>query len=228
MFAVCAARPGTIALKRLTLGGLSAAAGSLLLPQGLALAEEYGESEDVFEYVVNQFAKPISLDRFRGQVANVNYPSLRSLVEKYSGDGFTIIGFPCNQFGGQAPGTSDEERRYAYHKFGFEFPVMDKIDVNGPAAAPLYKMMRRVQPVSQPTSGKVAPLPGEPGRIEWNYVKFLVDRFGRPVKRFKPQYDPMDFEDDIRLLLAGKPALPPECVLHPGRKVCKVELSSAV
>lgn len=131
------------------------------------------------------------------------------------------MAFPCNQFGGQAPGTSEEERQWAYYKFGFEFPVMDKIEVNGPGAHPLYRYMRERQPLSLPSS--YAPPPGEAGRIEWNYVKFLVDRNGQPVKRFKPAVDPLDFEADVQMLLAGKEVLPVECLAHPDRRVCKVE-----
>eukprot|EP00884_Botryococcus_braunii_P008151 jgi/Botrbrau1/17337/Bobra.0015s0083.1 len=143
-------------------------------------------------------------------------------MQKYRDQGFNIIAFPCNQFGGQAPGSSEEERQFAYRKFGFEFPIMDKIEVNGAGAHPLYRYMKAQQPVSLPSSS--SPPPGELGRIEWNYVKFLVDRRGVPVKRFKPAFDPLDFESDVRLLLAGQPVLPAECILHPGRKVCKVNL----
>jgi len=152
---------------------------------------------------------------------NVNYPSLRQLYETYGKDGFDIIGFPCNQFGGQAPGTSDEERQYAYKKFGFEFPVYDKIDVNGPLAHPVYQFLRKEQPQSLPGEGTKALRKGE---IEWNYVKFLVDRNGRPVKRFNPSFDPLDFEKDVQLVLQGRDPLPQECISHPGRIVCNPKL----
>lgn len=143
------------------------------------------------------------------------------MYEKYNKDGFNLVAAPCNQFGGQAPGTSEEERAWAFKKFGFDFPVADKLIVNGPDAHPMYKYMRNQQPISLPSSNP--PPPGEKGRIEWNYVKFIVDRDGQAVKRYKPGFDPLEFEGDIRLLLAGKPPLPAECVTHPGRKVCKVD-----
>lgn len=134
---------------------------------------------------------------------------------------------PCNQFGGQAPGTSEEERQAAIQKFGIELPVTDKILVNGPDAHPLYKFLKAKQPISVPNSaGRVpaAMLAEDPGAIEWNYTKFLINREGMPVKRFKSAYDPLDFEGDVRLLLAGKEVTPPECAgLHPGRKVCNVD-----
>lgn len=143
------------------------------------------------------------------------------LYERYGKDGFELIGFPCNQFGGQAPGTSEEERQYAYKKFGFEFPVYDKIEVNGPGAHPLYKYLRAQQPQSLPKGGT---RPLRQGELEWNYVKFLVDRNGQPVKRYKPSFDPLDFEKDVQLVLAGKEPLPEECFLHPGRIVCNPKL----
>jgi len=151
----------------------------------------------------------------------VNYPSLRQLFESYGKDGFRLVAFPCNQFGGQAPGTSEEERQYAYKKFGFEFPVYDKIDVNGANAHPLYKFMRERQPTSLPGAGTRSIRAGE---IEWNYTKFLIDRKGQPVKRFKPSFDPLEFEKDVQLLLQGRDPLPEECILHPGRIVCNPKL----
>ncbi|GIL80276.1 hypothetical protein Vretimale_17451 [Volvox reticuliferus] len=101
-----------------------------------------------------------------------------------------------------------------------EFDVYDKIDVNGPDAHPLYKFLKARQPVSTPSDVRTRPN----GDIEWNYAKFLVDREGNPVKRYKPSFDPVNMEADVRLVLAGRPPQPAECVLHPGRKVCKVDL----
>lgn len=131
------------------------------------------------------------------------------------------MAFPCNQFGGQAPGTSQEEREWAWRKFGFKFDVFDKIEVNGAGTHPIYRVLKQQQRVSLPSS--TSPPPGEAGRIEWNYTKFLVDRSGVALKRYKPAFDPLEFEADIRLLLAGKEPLPAECIMHPGRIVCKVE-----
>lgn len=81
---------------------------------------------------------------------NVNYPGLRTLYDKYKDQGFNLIAFPCNQFGGQAPGSSDDERAWAWKKFGFNFDVFDKIDVNGSGAHPLYKFLKAQQPKSAP------------------------------------------------------------------------------
>lgn len=151
----------------------------------------------------------------------MNYPSLRTLTERYGKDGFQLIAFSCNQFGGQAPGTSEEEREYAYRKFGFEFPVFDKIEVNGENADPIYKYLKEKQPKSVPGGGTRSIRSGD---IEWNYVKFLVDRNGIPVKRYKPSFDPLDFEKDVQLVLRGDDPLPEECILHPGRSICNPKL----
>lgn len=131
---------------------------------------------------------------------------------------------PCNQFGGQAPGTDEEERAAALRKFGVDFPVADKLMVNGPETHPLYRILKAEQPISLPASQRAAGgFQQEPGLIEWNYTKFLVSRKGIPVKRFKPAFDPLEFEGDVRLLLAGKDPLPAECITHPGRKVCNLD-----
>ncbi|PSC67567.1 hypothetical protein C2E20_8780 [Micractinium conductrix] len=171
------------------------------------------------------FGEEVPLSRYKDQVLlvvnNVNYPGARALYNKYRDQGFNIIAFPCNQFGGQAPGSSQEEREYAWRKFGFEFDVFDKIEVNGAGTHPIYRLLKQQQRVSLPSSA--GPPPGEPGRIEWNYTKFLVGRDGVALKRFKPGFDPLEFEGDVRLLLAGKDPLPAECIAHPGRKVCKVD-----
>ena len=183
---------------------------------------------------------------------NVNYPGLRYLLETYGSQGFQVVCIPCNQFGGQAPGTSEQERQAAIDKFGIDVTVVDKELVNGPHAHPLYVYMKSQQPVSFPNAaGKTvaASLSKDQGAIEWNYTKFLVDRQGIPVKRFKSAYDPLDFEGDVRLLLKGVcvfwcvvllhpcclliffkikmhvgfPPTPGECASHPGRKVCNVD-----
>lgn len=101
--------------------------------------------------------------------------------------------------------------------------MFDKIEVNGSGTHPIYQILKAQQPVSLPSSFG-PPLPGEPGRIEWNYTKFLVDKDGVARKRYKPSFNPADFEADVRLLLAGKEPLPAECIAHPGRKVCKVDV----
>lgn len=160
---------------------------------------------------------------------NANYPGLRKLYNSYHADGFELVAFPSNQFGCQAPGTSDQERAYAFRKFGFEFPVMDKIAVKDkptnckgvdPAALEEFKddpdaaLMAPL--VKDPTSSAaVAPVyaflkqPPFDGEIEWNYTKFLVGRDGQVLRRYSPG-DPLDqgMEADVKRALAGEPLGP--------------------
>lgn len=136
------------------------------------------------------------------------------MKERYGAEGFNLIAFPCNQFGGQAPGSSEEERTYAIKKFGFEFDVyvrhhvkhlcfvsiwlQDKIDVNGLTAHPLYKYLKKQQPVSFPEEAYGRRV-GAAGDIEWNYTKFLIDREGKAIRRYRSAFDPLDFEGDVDL-----------------------------
>ncbi|WIA14813.1 hypothetical protein OEZ85_003295 [Tetradesmus obliquus] len=198
----------------------------VLLGSGLILGTSWAgpglaSPSSIYDFSALQYEQEVPLSKYKGQ--NVNYPGLRTLYNTYHDDGFNVIAFPCNQFGGQAPGTSEEERQWAFRKFGFEFDVFDKLEVNGPGAHPLYQFLRQQQPASAPGQARQVPGAGGPGAIEWNYVKFLVNREGQAVARYKPGFDPLEFEADVRLALAGKPPLNPECLMHPGRKGCKVE-----
>lgn len=153
----------------------------------------------------------------------MNYPGLRTLQERYGAEGFNICAVPCNQFAGQAPLSNEEEREQAIKKFGFEFDVYDKIDVNESNAHPLYRYLKATLPKSSP--GKEGPRVGEKGRIEWNYVKFLIDRNGRPVRRYSPYLDPLSFEGDVKLMLANINALVDEsCLLNADQPQCVVNI----
>ncbi len=104
------------------------------------------------------------------------YEQLQALHEKYADKGLAIVGVPCNQFGGQEPGTATEISQFCKENYGVEFDLMAKVDVNGPNAAPLYKFL-----TSEKTNPKLA------GKISWNFEKFLFDRDGQLVARFKPR-----------------------------------------
>ncbi|MEW5319049.1 MAG: hypothetical protein WDW38_010225 [Sanguina aurantia] len=114
----------------------------------------------MYDFTAMQNDKERSLGDFKGQTKN--YPALRTLYDKYSSQGFNVIAFPCNQFGGQAPGTSEEERQWALKKFGTYFDVFDKIEVNGGQAHPLYKFLKQKMPLSTPIDVRG----GEDGDIE--------------------------------------------------------------
>jgi glutathione peroxidase len=143
----------------------------------------------------------IALSDYRGRVVLVvnvasqcgftpQYAGLERLHEKFKDRGFAVLGFPCNQFGKQEPGSESEIKSFCESRFGVTFPLFAKIDVNGPQAHPLYNFL-------------VAAKRGFLGskRIKWNFTKFLVDRDGRPLKRYGPQDKPEAIEADIERAL---------------------------
>ena len=109
------------------------------------------------------------------------YAELQKLHEKYKGEGLAIVGFPCNQFGKQEPGTASEIREFCQANYGVTFDMFSKIDVNGDKACELYKTLTALD--LQPT-GK--------GNISWNFEKFLIGRDGKPIARFAPRTRPSD------------------------------------
>ncbi|GIW45292.1 MAG: glutathione peroxidase [Candidatus Binatia bacterium] len=124
------------------------------------------------------------------------YRGLQELYEHYRDRGFEVLGFPCNQFGGQEPGTEDEIRSFCETRYGVTFPLFAKIEVNGPNRHPLYAFLTR-----QPTQ------PDGPGDIQWNFAKFLVDREGHVAARFAPATAPVSeevIETIERILAAGR------------------------
>jgi glutathione peroxidase len=133
---------------------------------------------------------PASLRDHEGQVLLVvnvaskcgltpQYEGLEALHEKYADRGFAVLGFPCNQFGAQEPGTADDIRTFCSTTYGVTFPMFEKIDVNGDGRHPLYAELTRLADDS-----------GHDGDIRWNFEKFLVDRRGAPVRRFSPLVEP--------------------------------------
>jgi glutathione peroxidase len=107
------------------------------------------------------------------------YAGLQKLHDTFGPRGFEVLGFPCNQFAGQEPGTAEEIREFCDRKYGVSFPLFAKIDVNGEKRAPLYQWL-----TSQPTQ------PDGAGDILWNFGKFLVDKQGNVVARFNPRVAP--------------------------------------
>jgi glutathione peroxidase len=118
------------------------------------------------------------------------YEGLEALQRKYTDRGFTVVGFPCNQFGAQEPGDAEEIASFCKLTYDVSFPLMGKIDVNGPRAAPIYQHLKKEAPGLLGSEG-----------IKWNFTKFLVDRSGKVVKRYAPQTKPDDIARDIEALL---------------------------
>lgn len=118
------------------------------------------------------------------------YDGLEKLFEGYKDRGFEVLGFPCNQFGGQEPGDADEIAQFCKLNFGVTFPLMAKVDVNGENASPLFDWMKAEAPGLMGSKG-----------IKWNFTKFLIDRQGNVVKRYAPQDAPEKIAKDIEKLL---------------------------
>ncbi|KNA15107.1 hypothetical protein SOVF_101230 [Spinacia oleracea] len=147
--------------------------------------------------------KDVALSKFKGKallIVNVaskcgltssNYSELSQVYEKYKTQGFEILAFPCNQFGGQEPGSNPEIKKFACTRFKAEYPIFDKVDVNGPNTAPVYQFLK------SSAGGFLGDL------VKWNFEKFLVDKNGKVVERYPPTTSPLQIEKDIKKLLAA-------------------------
>ena len=117
------------------------------------------------------------------------YGPLQGLYEKYADRGLEILGFPCDQFGHQEPGTEEDIATFCESQYGVSFPMFSKVEVNGKNAHPLYKWLKKEK------TGVLG------GAIKWNFTKFLVDRDGKVVKRYGTNVNPDDIAEDIENLL---------------------------
>ena len=118
------------------------------------------------------------------------YKGLENIYKKYKDEGFEIIGFPCNQFAFQEPGSNQEIKEFCDTNYGVTFEIMSKIKVNGPKADPLFKFLKKQK------SG----IAGTP-QIKWNFTKFLINRDGEVIKRFGPKIEAKDIESTIQKIL---------------------------
>ncbi|MGE5652301.1 MAG: glutathione peroxidase [Bacillota bacterium] len=146
--------------------------------------------------------KPIDLKQFKGKVLLIvntasncgftpQYKGLEEVYQQFKDKGVEVLGFPCNQFAGQEPGTAEEIGAFCEKNYGVTFPLFEKIDVNGDDAHPLYKHLKSAAP-------------GLLGSelIKWNFTKFLVKKDGTVYKRYAPQTAPKELMRDIEKLLA--------------------------
>jgi len=144
-----------------------------------------------------------TLEPWRGQVlliVNVasqcgftpQYAGLEALHRAHAAEGFSVLGFPCNQFGEQEPGDEQEIRRFCSLTYDVTFPLFAKVDVNGPGTHPLYRVLKAERPG---LLGSEA--------IKWNFTKFLVDRSGQVVKRYAPTDTPEAIGRDVEPLLGA-------------------------
>lgn len=144
---------------------------------------------------------PVSLRQFEGQVLLVvntasacgftpQFAGLEELHQRYAGQGLVVLGFPCNQFGAQDPGSDAEIAGFCQRNYGVSFPMMSKIAVNGPEATPLYRWLTEQAPGFLGSKA-----------IKWNFTKFLVGRDGQVRKRYAPQDAPAKLAQDIEAAL---------------------------
>lgn len=143
----------------------------------------------------------LALEAFRGKVLLIvntasrcgftpQYAGLEELYRRYKDRGFAVLGFPCNQFGAQEPGTESEIGAFCEKNYGVSFPMFAKIEVNGPGTHPLYQFLKKSRPGLFGSE-----------RIKWNFSKFLVGRDGHVVRRFSPSTKPQKLQKDIERLL---------------------------
>lgn len=172
--------------------------------------------------------KEVSMSDYKGKVVLVvnvasrcgltpQYDGLVKLYKKYASQGLVVLGFPCNQFLGQEPGTSEEIRGFCSTTYGVDFPIFEKIEVNGPNAAPLYKWLKKKAPfkgypekyaefaaqldmIHQKTNSGF----DKGNEVRWNFGKFLIDRKGKVAGRFEPMVSPEEIEAEIVKLLEKK------------------------
>ncbi|MDF1486057.1 glutathione peroxidase [Ramlibacter sp. H39-3-26] len=158
----------------------------------------------IYDFEVRRIdGTPVALADYRGRVLLVvntasacgftpQFAGLQELHRAYAARGLAVLGFPCNQFGAQDPGSGTEILDFCQRNYGVDFPMMEKIDVNGPQAAPLYQWL-------------VEQVPGILGTkaIKWNFTKFLIGRSGQVLHRYAPQDKPAALATDIEAALAA-------------------------
>lgn len=168
--------------------------------------------------------KPQTLDAYKGKLALIvnvaskcgltpQYEGLEQLYRKYQDKGLVILGFPCDQFGNQEPGSESEIQEFCSLNYNVSFPMFSKIEVNGPQADPLYVYLRAEQPGETPTPDEIQKNPLyqflsgampdnlKGGAVKWNFTKFLVSRDGKVLKRFEPTVTPEQIDAEIQKLL---------------------------
>jgi glutathione peroxidase len=164
------------------------------------------DTKDIYAFTVKKAdGSSQSLSDFKGKVLLVvnvaskcgftpQYTGLEELYKKYHEKGLVVVGFPCNQFGHQEPGSDEEIQKFCKLTYDVEFPIMSKVDVNGDHADPLYNWLKSSAPGILGTEA-----------IKWNFTKFLVSRKGKVLDRFAPATKPQDTTEAIEKALAEAP-----------------------
>ncbi|GAA5508789.1 glutathione peroxidase [Novipirellula caenicola] len=168
---------------------------ALVLGAFTTMATAHDDHECALDFKVKNIdGETVDLEDYEGKVVLIvntaskcgltpQYAGLQSLYKKYEDKGFVVLGFPCNQFNSQEPGSEADIKSFCSTKYNVSFPMFSKVDVNGDDATPLYKYL---------TSKDVKP--AGKGKVSWNFEKFLIDRDGTLVHRFAPRTTPDDAE----------------------------------
>jgi glutathione peroxidase len=179
------------------------AGGDVIVEEVMPVREDVRKSNTVYDFTAKTLdGRAATLGQYAGSVlliVNVasrcgltpQYRELEGLYRQYRAAGFVVLGFPCNQFGAQEPGSHQEIRSFCEREYDVTFPVFAKVAVNGPRADPLFTFLKAQRP------GWLGI-----GAIKWNFTKFLVDRAGRPIARFGPRRRPADLAPAIEGALA--------------------------
>ena len=157
----------------------------------------------IYDFEAQQIdGKTVPLSNFKGKAMLIvntasacgytpQFAGLEELHKAYGGQGLVVLGFPCNQFGSQDPGSNDEIAQFCQLNYGVSFPMMAKIDVNGGGAHPLFKWLTKEAPGVLGTTS-----------VKWNFTKFLIGKDGSVLKRYAPQDEPAKLKKDIEQALA--------------------------
>jgi len=174
---------------------------SMILAVVVSLSVMAKKPASVLDFKVKTLqGEEVKLSKYEGKVLLIvntaskcgltpQYEGLQELYTTYSGKGFVVLGFPCNQFMGQEPGSAEDIEKFCSTKYNVTFPMFEKIEVNGKEAAPLYAFMKEQMPLDGNNN------------IRWNFEKFLIDKQGKVVKRFSPKVKPAELKADIEELL---------------------------
>ena len=161
------------------------------------------QEESIYKYQCrNNSGEMQSLSGFSGQVLLIvntaskcgltpQYQGLETLHQTYKDQGFSVLGFPCNQFGNQEPGTDEEIQTFCSTNFQVTFPVFAKVEVNGMGADPLYQFLTNKKPGLMDSK-----------KIKWNFTKFLINKNGQPIERFSPTTTPEKITEKIENALS--------------------------
>ena len=179
--------------------------------------------QEIYDFVVkNEQGKEVALKEYNGKVLLIvntatkcgftpQYEAMEKLYEQYKDKGFVILDFPCNQFGEQAPGTLEEIKGFCTLNYNTQFPIFEKIEVNGKNEAPLYTFLKSKKGFEGFTGERAERMDAmlkkkdkdyaQKSDIKWNFTKFLVDKNGKVVARFEPTADMEEVEKAIKALL---------------------------